>query len=165
MYMFGNASGEGFGSLWLGSEGSISFRFGIWGADGDGTSSNYREFRNLVETLEGMGDNLKGNEVFLFTDNSVSEAVSFKGSSNSEALFHLVVRLYKLEMTHMCKIELVHVAGTRMIRQGTDGLSQGDMYEGIMKGESMFSFIPLHLNAFARSDTLEGWIGSWAGGC
>jgi hypothetical protein len=44
-----------------------------------------------------------------------------------------------------------------------------------MKGESMFSFIPLHLsmfsffllhlNAFARSDTLEEWIGSWAGGC
>jgi hypothetical protein len=116
-----------------------------------------------------MGDGLTGKEVFLFTDNSVSDAV------NSEALFHLVVRLYKLEMTHMCKIELVHVAGTRMIRQGTDGLSRGDMYEGVMKGESMFSFIPLHLsmflfiplhlNAFARSDTLEEWIGSWAGGC
>ncbi len=165
MYVFGDASGEGFGSSWLGSDGSISFRFGVWGAEGIGTSSNYREFRNLVETLEGMGDDLKGKEVFLFTDNSVSEAVSFKGSSSSEALFHLVVRLYKLEMTHMCKIELVHVAGTRMIQQGTDGLSRGDMYEGVMKGESMFSFIPLHLNAFARSDTLEEWISSWAGRC
>jgi hypothetical protein len=167
MYVFGDASGEGFGSSWLGSEGSISFRVGVWGAEGDGTSSNYREFRNLVETLEVMGDSLKGKEVFLFTNNSVpSEAVSFKGSSNSEALFHLVVRLYKLEMTHMCKIELVRVAGNRMIRQGTyHGLSREDMYKGVMKGELMFSFIPLHLNAFARSDTLEGWIGSWAGGC
>ena len=29
--------------------------------------SNCREFRNLVETLEGMGDSLKGKEVSFFS--------------------------------------------------------------------------------------------------
>ena len=53
---------------------------------------------------------------------------------------------------------MVHVAGTRMIDQGTDGLSRGDRNSGIMAGESMLSFIPLHLSAFDRAPDLEDWV-------
>ena len=161
-YVFGDASGEGFGSSWVNKEGAIGFRFGIWGEEGDGSSSNYRELRNLIETLERLGElgELIGREVFLFTDNSVSESIAAKGSSSSPKLYDLVVRLYRLEMKYLCKLEIVHVAGTRMIDQGTaDGLSRGDMwYEGVMTGSSMLSFIPLHKSAGERSPGIIPWV-------
>ena len=55
----------------------------MWGKEGVDTSSNYRELRNLVETLEVMGirGDLEGREVFLFTDNMVSESIASRGSS------------------------------------------------------------------------------------
>ena len=41
MYIFGDANGLGFGSLW--TEGiSIGYWFGVWNEEGDGTSSNYK---------------------------------------------------------------------------------------------------------------------------
>ena len=93
------------------------------------TTSNYREMRNLVETLEknGMDGDLAGKEIFLFTDNSTAESIAHKGSSTSPLSFELVVRLCKLSMKCLCSINIYHVAGTRMIAQGSDGLSRGDM--------------------------------------
>ena len=58
LYIFGDASGSGFGSSW--TEGiSVGYRFGVWNEEGDGTSSNYREFCNLLDTLYEVG--IKGN--------------------------------------------------------------------------------------------------------
>ena len=34
------------------------------------------------------------------------------------------------------KIHLIHVAGTCMIDQGSDGSSRGNMLEGVMKGNT-----------------------------
>ena len=48
-----------------------------------------------------------------------------------------------------------------MIAQGADGLSRGDMYEGVMSGSSMLSFIPLHLTASERSPQVIDWVKSW----
>ena len=55
MYIFGDASGLGFGSSWH-MENQINFRYGIWGLGSEDTSSNYRELRNLIETLESNGE-------------------------------------------------------------------------------------------------------------
>ncbi len=57
-----------------GGGGTLVYRFGVWGIEGTDTSSNYRELRNLVDTLETMGwdGDLSGKEVFVFTDNMVS---------------------------------------------------------------------------------------------
>ena len=159
MYVFGDASGAGFASSW--SDGKpaefIDVRVGVWGDIGYGSTSNRKEFRNLVETLEHMGSkgDLEGREVFIFTDNMVSETIASKGSSKSEDLYHLVVRVYKLEMRYKCSIKFIHVAGTRMIQQGTDGLSRGDMVEGVMQGLPMLSFISLHKDAFQVSPPLK----------
>jgi hypothetical protein len=170
IYGFGDASGAGFGMSWekdgqgdtAGTRG-ISYRFGRWGKEMDDSSSNLRELQNLVETLEKMRETkkLEGVEMFLFTDNSTAEAAFYKGSSSSEWLFDLVVRLSVLEMTCNCKIHIIHVAGTRMIAQGADGLSRGALTEGVMKGEAMRSFIPLHQSALDRDPNLRPWLRDW----
>ena len=162
-YGFGDASGSGFGASWL-EDSKVVYRVGVWNDEGKGTSSNYRELRNLTESLEDMGDrgNLEGVELFFFTDNSVSESVAFKANSTSPILFKLMLRIKLLEMKYRCKIHIVHVAGTRMIAQGTDGISRGDMYEGVLRGDSMLSHVPLGRSALERSPKLKEWIASWA---
>lgn len=57
---------------------------------------------------------------------------------------------------------MIHVAGTRMIAQGTDGCSRGVFMEGVMAGKSMLGlFIDLDKSAFARfarSRDLLSWV-------
>jgi hypothetical protein len=52
------------------------------------------------------------------------------------------------------------VSGTRMIAQGTDGLSRGDHSAGVMQGLPMTQFIPLHLSALERQPSLDPWLHS-----
>ena len=87
------------------------------------TSSNFKELHNLVETLEQEYEsgNFQNREVFICTDNSVAERAFYKGNSCSPLLFDLVLRLRKLQLRANFKLHVVHVAGTRMIEQGTDG--------------------------------------------
>ena len=164
MYVFGDASGLGFGSSsWVVGE-RLNYRYGVWGLSaGEDSSSNYRELRNLVESLEksGLSGQLDGREVFLFTDNSTAEAVAAKGSSTSPLLYELVVRLFKLTTTFLCSVNVIHVSGERMIKQGTDGLSRGDLLEGVLKGQDMLSYVPLHLSALDREESLKNWVASW----
>ena len=163
IYGFGDASKAGFGSTLEEGNGSIWFRLGVWGCSLEEESSNFRELTNLVESIEERikEGGLNGSEIFLFTDNSTAEAAFYKGTSSSEKLFEAILRLRLLEVKEGVVIHFIHVAGTRMIAQGTDGLSRGDLGEGIMNGGSMLSYIPLHLNALERSPELKQWIVSW----
>ena len=163
LYGFGDASGAGFGSSWTGEE-ATGYRYGVWGKDNIGKSSNYRELRNLVESLEELGKkkSLSSTEIFFFTDNSTAENAFFKGSSTSSLLHELVTRLRLLEMQEGCRVILCHVSGERMKWQGSDGLSRGNLLEGVMTGEDMLTYVPLHKNALSRSPTLLPWIKSWA---
>jgi hypothetical protein len=162
-YGFGDASKSGFGSSIGQASGGLWFRLGIWGTDESNESSNYRELANLVQTLQEyhVSQSLKGTELFLFTDNVTAEAAFFRGASKSRKLFELVLELRQLEVRASCKINFIHVAGTRMIAQGTDGLSRGDLNEGVMKGDHLTSFIPLHLSAPQRQTNLKEWIKSF----
>jgi hypothetical protein len=180
VYGFGDASKQGFGSTIVTPDNTIHWTSGHWSLDDEQKvqmgenynptliqerSSNYRELRNLVEELEKFFQRglLNHREMFMFTDNSTAEAAYYKGTSSSEHLFDLVLRLRKLEMSGLCKIHLVHVAGTRMIWQGTDGLSRGDRNAGVMAGEEMLSFVPLNRSAFNRSPMVKEWIDHWGG--
>ena len=127
--------------------------------------SNLRELKTLVDMLKLMAKRgeLQGIEMFLFTDNLIAENAFYSGGSSSEALFDLVLELKKLEMQEKCKIFLCHCSGTRMIEQGSDGLSRGNLYEGVMKGVSMGHFVPLHLNPLVRCDKLKPWLASFMG--
>lgn len=162
LYGFSDASGSGFGSTITTNKG-LKIRHGIWGNDSNSMSSNYKGLCNIVDTIESEVKSglLNGTEMFIFTDNMVAESCFYKGTSHSRTLFNLVLRLRKAEMAAGMKLHVIHVAGTRMIHQGTDGVSRGNFLEGVMAGSNMLHFIPLNKNAFERSDTLKDWIKTW----
>jgi hypothetical protein len=180
LYDFGDASGSGFGSTIL-SPGGIRYRFGLWGRDLSHQSSNYRELRNLVNAVdyevedqfpilstvvtcvsaEVLANPDSAMELFLFTDNTVAEGAFYRGASSNPRLFELVLRLRQLELPHSLQLHIVHVAGQRMIAQGTDGLSRGDLLDGIMRGQLFLHFVPLHLGAAERYPGVVEWCKSW----
>ena len=61
------------------------------------------------------------------------------------------------------RIKVIHVDGTCMIAQGTDGLSIELMTECVMSVEYMMSCMPLHLISMKRSDNLLERIKYWWG--
>ena len=162
VFGFGDASGTGFGaSVKIGDV--TVWQSGQWSWTFKQESSNYRELGNLVQCLEGLAEKgvLDGCEIFMFTDNSTAESAHYRGTSSSRSLFELVLRLKKLEMSRECLIHLVHIAGTRMIFQGTDGLSRGDQNAGVMRGENMLDHVPLNLSCLKRSSAVKPWIKKW----
>ena len=76
-------------------------------------------------------------------------------------MFELVLRLKTLEVDADLIIHVVHAAGKRMIAQGTDSLSRGEM-----QWVSMEVFVPLHLlvSALERSTELCSWLTAAAKG-
>jgi hypothetical protein len=166
--MFGDASGMGFGqSLWFMGRPDVDVFFGLWDERASGGSSNWREFYNQVLAVErgiAIGTIPEGTEIFLFTDNFVTERAFHRGTSSSKTLFDLVLRLHRLEMTGKLFIHLIWVAGTRMIAQGTDGASRGDLSNGVMSGKDMLDFVPLDLGVQARAPDLVAWFGGAGGG-
>jgi hypothetical protein len=163
-YGFGDASGEGFGSIIL-LDGAVEWESGSWKEFYRTESSNWKEFENLVQRLASFAQSHLGAalEVLMFTDNYVTECAYFRGTSSSPILFDLVLRIRKLELHSGWKIHVIHIAGTRMIRQGTDGFSGGDMLTGVMGGADTLTFIPLSLTAFERHPELVEWVDSWWG--
>jgi hypothetical protein len=119
--------------------------FGLWGRDKERQSSNYRELQNLVKTVEEEAESgyLIDRELWIFTDNSTGESCFFKGGSLSKLLHELVLCLRRVEIAVGFVLHMVHVAGTRMIAQGMDGLSRGTFLEGVVAGQDMLSFVHL----------------------
>jgi hypothetical protein len=164
LYGFGDASGRGFGSTVLGSDGT-RYRIGVWDRATEDESSNFREFENVVLSLEEEADQgrLKDALVFFFTDNSTVESALYKGNSSSAKLFELIVRFRKLELVTGARFIISHVSGKRMIAEGTDGTSRGQLKEGVTIGENMLDFIPLDVSALDRTELLRPWLESWMG--
>jgi hypothetical protein len=165
MYGFADASGGGLGSTVMIPGTGIRYRAGVWGKDDENTSSNFKEFENVVMTVEeeSKQGTLKGALMFLFTDNATVEGALFKGNTPSRKLFQLIVRLRKVELQNGATVQVSHVSGKRMIAQGTDGISRGEMNEGVAAGSPMLSFVPLHLSALDRVPCLGSWVKTWLG--
>lgn len=144
-------------------EDHIRYRYGHWCSEVGEASSNYRELLNLVEGLELQvrEGELAEAEVFLFTDNSTAESVYYRGNSSSKRLFELVLRLRRIEMQGNLVLHVIHIAGTRMIEEGADGGSRGDLNQGAMAGRSILEYVPLHLSALEVQPNVEQWIRSW----
>ena len=161
-YGFGDASSGGFGAT-IERPGGIQGRFGLWGSDEESASSNYRELLNLVETVEEEAKlgHLRRTELWLFADNSTAESCLARGNSSSKKLHELIVRLRKVEMEAGLNLQLVHVAGTRMIAQGTDGLSRGVLLEGVLSGKDMLAYVDLAKTAQERHPPLLEFLKSW----
>jgi hypothetical protein len=162
-YGFVDASGTGLGSSITTDEG-IRVHIGTWGVDSEDDSSNWREFENLVTTLEAEEENLNldGAAVVICTDNSTAEAAANKATPTSPKLYRLVVRLKALQFRCGAQFIISHVAGERMKEQGTDGVSHGHLKEGVAAGREMIEFVPFHRSALNVSSRLKAWVTSWA---
>jgi len=116
-----------------------------------------------VETVEEEAENghLRNAELWLFTDNSTAESCFVRGSSTSKLLHNLVLRLRKVELKAGMTLHVVHVAGTRMIEQGTDGCSRGSLMEGVLAVREMLDFVNLAETAFERHPPLLTWVQMW----
>ena len=145
--------------------GGVKAKFGLWGNADEAASSNYRELNNLVLAVkeEAKLGHLMNAELWLFTDNKVAAQAFHNGTSSSKRLQELVERLRKVEMETGMTLQVVHVAGSRMIAQGTDGLSRGSLMEGVMSGRDMLGYVDLSRTAVERSPGLISLIRDWTG--
>jgi hypothetical protein len=89
---------------------------------------------NLVESLEerDIGKELCNAEVLMFTGNFTAEFVFYAGNSSSNLDFWI--------LEGSIKLNVIHVPGSRMIQQGTDGLSRGDSSAGVLAGQDLLCF-------------------------
>ena len=97
-YGFGDASGAGFGAT-IELDDGVQYQYGQWSAEiTEKSSSNWRELANLVHTPKSLVSEkeLRGLEIFIFTDNQTAEAAYWKGTSTSPKLFELVLKLRRM---------------------------------------------------------------------
>ena len=130
---WGDGSGTGsggtvqFSSSQVPTPDELEMWMGVWLSRARSFTSNWKELYTLLRTLQRdrFTGRLNGRHVFYFTDNLVSYHVVQRGSSRVASL-HRLVRELKLLCAELCIIlEVVHVPGDVMIRQGGDGLSRG----------------------------------------
>ena len=103
---------------------SVSYRYGQWSSEVSEETSNYRELRNLVDTVEKLypEECLKNCELLLFTDNILANYAYLKGTLSTKALFNTILRLKRLQMTGDFILHLIHISGDQMIDCGVDSL-------------------------------------------
>ena len=101
--------------------------------------------------------------IFIFTDNSTVESAVAKGNFPSRRLFELVKELKLLQMIYCFVLYVIYMAGTRIIQQGTNGVSHGELKGGAILGQPIRDFAPLHLSALERNKFLKKWLESWVG--
>ena len=59
-------------------------------------------------------------------------------------------------------LHVIHISGKQMKASGVDGLSQGDLTEGMMAGKDPLSFIPFNRGADNRAgEKVSTWVHSW----
>ena len=165
---WGDGSGTGAGGTFnlasstnISQTTTLSIWKGVWGSKVAHFSSNWKELRTLLYTLEhekfSGGDQVRGRRLIYFTDNMVSYDVFRKGSSKSTPLWRLFLKIKLLEMELQCVLQVIHVPGTAMIEQGTDGLSRGVTMQSLGSHRSN-SLIPLLWRAAPPSLALLQWV-------
>jgi hypothetical protein len=93
----------------------------VWTDEARLNTSNWKEAETLRITLARA----KGSTFFYFTDNIVTYFAVSKGASRVPSLHGIVAACKELEADLGCHLEPIHVPGTTIIIQITDGLSRG----------------------------------------
>jgi hypothetical protein len=162
-FIIGDSSGKAKGSAVVEQYG-VDYESGAWNLEWRLKLSNCREAENLTDRLEclvGEGS-LQNHEVFLITDNSAFEGACYKGHSSSRELSDIVFRVHMAQRDGGFVLHVVHISGKRMKASGVDGLSRGDLTEGMMAGHDPLSFIPFNQGADERSGgKVSTWVRSW----
>lgn len=159
-YGFGNALGSGFGNSFL-ILGEVQYEYGQWSSEEvESGSSNWKEAENLYQAIKNLAIRglLTDSELFMFTNNLMTENCFTKGSSWSKKLFEIVLAMRKLEFEYGFVVHVVHMSRKRMIQQGTDGISCGDETRGVLAGNEWFTYVPLVQHAFERDALLRDLV-------
>jgi len=129
---WGDGSGTGTGGTYedQGATGplpNMETWMGVWTSHVHHFSSNWRELRTLLRTLERLRGRpgLYRVTVFYFTDNLVTYYIVQGGSSSSPELHALIMAIKLLELELQVHLEVIHVPGLLMIKEGGDELSRG----------------------------------------
>jgi hypothetical protein len=129
---WGDGSGAGMGGTieWCdastGPLPNITVWMGTWAPQIHSFSSNWRELRTVLASLDRIPPpQLHQQVLYYFTDNIVTYHAFRKGTSPSPPLRDLIQTIKLRELQYHCRVETVHIPGTAMIRQGSDGLSRG----------------------------------------
>ena len=86
----------------------------------------------------------------------------YRGYSTSWKLSAIILQLYQAICNGDLILHVIYVAGTCMKALGLEGLSRGDLLEGMMEGEDPLTFILLTKGANERSQgRVEEWVRSW----
>ena len=64
-------------------------------------------------------------------------------------------------MGQRCQVIFINISGIRVIGQGTDGISRGSFYKGVINGKQMMLLLPLREYVLNRSETFRMWIEQW----
>ena len=163
-YGGGDASGEGFGGQILPIGMKPLLRRGFWCPSDSNESSNWRELRNLIDTIrtEARAGRLVGYEVWMATDNSTAANAYHRGTSSSKKLHQMVTELRLLTVEGNFILRMYHIAGTRMIESGIDGLSRGELHVSSL-GRALKTLLPLDQSPLERSPNLRDWLTDWLG--
>jgi hypothetical protein len=162
-YGAGDASGEGFGANIHPLGLPPLLRHGFWCTEQSEQSSNWHELRNLVDAGRVEAESrLVGRELWLATDNATAASAYYRGAAGSPKLHELVTELRLLTLAGNFVLNVFHIAGTRMIEIGVDGLSRGEKHIGAL-ADMPESAAPLHLSALQRSVSLRSWLTEWLG--
>ena len=101
---------------------------------------NWKEFENLVSTLEAEGakGNLDNVATFSFIDSSTVEAVLYKGAPGGKRLDALLLRFKLLKIKFWTNMVVSHCVGKIMIDQGTDSFSHRHLLDTSVVSASDF---------------------------
>jgi hypothetical protein len=69
----------------------------------------------------------------------------------------------RLKMHEEAQILVSHVSGERIKAQDTDGVSRGQLKEGVSSGNEMLHYISFHLSELEGLPPVKTWLRSWLG--
>ena len=126
---WGDGSGTGTGGTLAVPNQPLQMWQGQWTPTIFQFSSNTKELATLLLTMQhlqrGSKSAIRGTTIFYFTDNSTTYYVAQAGTSRAPHLHRLIEQIRLLELELECRLQVVHVPGVVMIKQGTDSLSRG----------------------------------------
>ena len=87
---------------------------------------------------------MEGAELFFLTNNSVDEAVYYRGNSSDKDNFELMLWLIYLYLRDCFGLHTIWVEGTRQTSAGIYGFSRGCFTDRISLSGSILDFVPLN---------------------
>ena len=144
-FIIGDASGLGKGVAVV-EQCGVEYEAGPWKMQWRKESSNVREAKNLTNRIKRLGSNmvLTNHEVFVMTNNTAFEVAYYKEHPPNAKLNNIIFRLHKAERDGGFILHVLHISGKRMNDTGVDGLSRGNLIEGMLAGVDPISFLPFN---------------------